>query len=146
MNAEIYIGVVHKDRDSDYGVSFPEVPTIVTAGSTLEEAAAMAHEALSAHLHWMDDDGELRPEPRGLDWVKALDDAEGAVAFLAVTAPPRPQRQVRINITIDPAVLDRIDRAAAAQGTSRSGFLSAAALAAMKPPGRAAKPRNKQTK
>ena len=146
MDAEIYIAVVHKDPDSDYGVSFPEVTTIVTAGSTLEEAAAMAHEALSAHLLWMDDDGDPRPERRGLDWVKAHEDAEDAVAFLAVPAPPRPQRQVRINITIDPAILDRIDRAASAQGTSRSGFLSAAALAAMKPPRRAGKPRGKRTK
>ena len=33
-----YIGLVHKDAGSDYGVSFPDRPGCVTAGATLEEA------------------------------------------------------------------------------------------------------------
>ena len=33
-----YIGLVHKDAGSDYGVSFPDLPGCVTAGATLEEA------------------------------------------------------------------------------------------------------------
>ncbi len=36
-----YIALIHKDPDSDYGVSFPDLPGVATAGSTLDEARAM---------------------------------------------------------------------------------------------------------
>ena len=36
-----YIAVLHKDKDSDYGVSFPDFPGCITAGSSLEEAKEM---------------------------------------------------------------------------------------------------------
>ena len=48
-----YIGLIHKDADSDYGVSFPDFPGAVTAGSTLDEARAMAEEALPFHIDGM---------------------------------------------------------------------------------------------
>ena len=42
-----YIAVIHKDADSDFGVSFPDLPGCITAGRTLDEACAMATEALA---------------------------------------------------------------------------------------------------
>ncbi len=36
-----YIAVIHKNPESDYGVSFPDFPGCVTVGSSLEEAKAM---------------------------------------------------------------------------------------------------------
>ena len=39
MNA--YIALIHKEPDSDFGVSFPDLPGCVTAGSTLDEARAV---------------------------------------------------------------------------------------------------------
>jgi predicted RNase H-like HicB family nuclease len=30
-----YIAYLHKDRDSDFGVSFPDFPGCITAGKTL---------------------------------------------------------------------------------------------------------------
>jgi predicted RNase H-like HicB family nuclease len=44
-----YVALIHKDPDSDYGVSFPDLPGCVSAGSTLDEAIALAHEALALH-------------------------------------------------------------------------------------------------
>jgi predicted RNase H-like HicB family nuclease len=41
-----YIAVIHKDADSDFGVSFPDLPGCITAGRTLDEARVMAAEAL----------------------------------------------------------------------------------------------------
>ena len=35
-----YIAILHKDKDSDYGVSFPDFPGCITAGSTLDEATS----------------------------------------------------------------------------------------------------------
>ena len=33
-----YIAILHKDQDSDFGVSFPDFPGCITAGSTLDDA------------------------------------------------------------------------------------------------------------
>ena len=53
-----YIALLHKEADSDYGVSFPDLPGCVTAGKTLDEARANAEEALALHLAGMAEDGE----------------------------------------------------------------------------------------
>jgi predicted RNase H-like HicB family nuclease len=42
-----YIALIHKDADSDFGMSFPDLPGCVTAGATLDEARDMAEEALA---------------------------------------------------------------------------------------------------
>ena len=41
-----YIALIHKDANSDYGVSFPDLAGCITAGVTLDEARGMASEAL----------------------------------------------------------------------------------------------------
>ncbi len=48
-----YIAYLHKDERSDYGVSFPDFPGCITAGSTLEEARKMAADALALHIAGM---------------------------------------------------------------------------------------------
>ena len=53
-----YIALIHKDADSDYGVSFPDLPGVVTVGSDLDEARRMATEALAFHLEGLAEDGE----------------------------------------------------------------------------------------
>ena len=45
-----YIAYLHKDSKSDYGVSFPDFPGCITAGSSLDEARRMAAEALAFHI------------------------------------------------------------------------------------------------
>ena len=52
-----FIALIHKDADSDYGVSFPDLPGVVSAGSTLEEARQMGAEALALHIEGMDAEG-----------------------------------------------------------------------------------------
>ena len=32
-----YIGMIHKDRDSCYGLSFPDLPGVFTAGDSIDE-------------------------------------------------------------------------------------------------------------
>jgi predicted RNase H-like HicB family nuclease len=39
-----YIALIHKDDDSCYGVSFPDLPGVVTAGDTIKEALRNAAE------------------------------------------------------------------------------------------------------
>jgi predicted RNase H-like HicB family nuclease len=66
-----YVALIHKGRDSDYGVSFPDFPGAITAGSTLEDARAMAEEALAFHIQGMIEDGDTIPEPSALETVMA---------------------------------------------------------------------------
>jgi predicted RNase H-like HicB family nuclease len=46
MDNPHYIALIHKDPDSSYGVSFPDVPGVITAGDTLQEALEMGAEVL----------------------------------------------------------------------------------------------------
>ena len=77
-----YIAYLHKDKNSDYGVSFPDFPGCITAGSTLEEARRMAVEALAFHVDGMREDGETIPQPSTLDELRNDPSMKGAVAFL----------------------------------------------------------------
>jgi predicted RNase H-like HicB family nuclease len=56
-----YIAYLHKDRNSDFGVSFPDFPGCITVGKTLEEARRKAAEALSFHVAGMLADNEKIP-------------------------------------------------------------------------------------
>jgi predicted RNase H-like HicB family nuclease len=66
-----YIALIHKDADSDFGVSFPDLPGCATAGTTLDEARDMAAEALALHLEGLAEDGAAIPEPSSLEAVMA---------------------------------------------------------------------------
>jgi predicted RNase H-like HicB family nuclease len=125
-----YIALIHKDPDSDYGVSFPDFPGLATAGRTLEEARAMAEEALTFHIEGMIEDGEAIPRPSTLDAVMADPVArDGVVTLISATPPTR--RAVRVNVTLPEDVLAEIDRYAENRGLTRSGFLAHAAKRAM---------------
>jgi len=121
-----YIAYLHKDRHSDYGVSFPDFPGCVTAGSTLEEARRMAAEALAFHIAGMREDGETIPEPSTLDDLRDDSAMKGAVAFLVAVAEP--EKTVRFNVTARESQLAEIDRRAAEAKLSRSAFLVRRAL------------------
>ena len=121
-----YIALIHKDADSDYGVSFPDLPGVATAGSTLDEARDMAAEALALHLEGLAEDGEAVPEPSSLEAVMSSPENRDGVAVL-IPAPGPAIKSIRVNITIPSDVLDEIDRRAEREGFTRSGFLTQAA-------------------
>lgn len=125
-----YIALIHKDADSDFGVSFPDLPGCVSAGATLDEARAMATEALALHLRGMAEDGETIPAPSSLEAIMADPENRDGVAVL-IPAPAQSTRSVRFNVTMPADVLGEIDRYAEEQGYTRSGFLAAAARKAM---------------
>jgi predicted RNase H-like HicB family nuclease len=89
-----YIAYLHKDRDSEFGVSFPDFPGCVTAGKTLEQARRMAAEALAMHIAGLIEDDEVVPAPSTLDDLKNGSDMKGAVAFLVSVEPHANSRKV----------------------------------------------------
>lgn len=67
-----YIALIHKDTDSCYGVSFPDVPGVFTAGDTIDEAMQQAAEVLEfAAEDWENPDGSrIFPPPRTIDALR----------------------------------------------------------------------------
>jgi predicted RNase H-like HicB family nuclease len=93
-----YIALVHKDSDTSYGVSFPDVPGCISAGDTFEEAIDSAAVALAGHLAVMEADGDAIPKARSLEELRAdtefVEDSGGAVVtFVAPRAGQRTTMQ-----------------------------------------------------
>jgi predicted RNase H-like HicB family nuclease len=126
-----YIGLIHKEAESDYGVSFPDFPGCVTAGRNLDEARTMAEEALALHIEGLTADGEAIPEASSLESVMNDPDNRNGVAILVKVASPV-AKTVRVNITLPDDVLNAIDHYAENHGLTRSGFLAKAAKESMK--------------
>lgn len=125
----VFIALLRKDPTSDFGVDFPDFPGCVTAGSTVDEAVAMAREALGGHIEAMQVAGYEIPAPSTLDAVLANRHNRKAVPILVpVDLPGKP---VRVNVIVPDRDLKAIDRYAKRHGMSRSGFLVAAARQAM---------------
>lgn len=121
-----YIGIIHKDTESDFGISFPDFPGCVSAGSTLDEVLRMGREALAGHISVLADDGEAIPEPSGMDAVMHDPDNRDGTPVL-IPAPQISARAVRVNITLPEPDLREIDHYAEDHGLTRSGFLLTAA-------------------
>ena len=77
-----YVAYLHKEKKSDYGVSFPDFPGCTTAGKTLEEARRNAAEVLALHIESMLEDGEDIPDASSLDNLSRDPALKDAVAFL----------------------------------------------------------------
>ena len=63
----IYSIVIHKDSESDYGVTVPDLPGCFSAGSTIEEAIENAKEAIECHIEGLRLDNEPIPTPSPIE-------------------------------------------------------------------------------
>lgn len=126
-----YIALIHKDSDSDYGVSFPDLPGLISVGSSLDEARAMASEALAFHLEGLAHEGDALPEPTSLETVMSDPANRDGVAVLIAAPSSGTPKVVRVNITVAEDLLNEIDQHAEAHGFTRSGFLVSAARRAI---------------
>lgn len=125
-----YIAFVHKEPDSCYGVSFPDLPGCTSAGDTLDEALANAVDALSGHIRFMAADGDEVPPPRSLEEVNndpALAQDRASAVVAAVPLLRDLGSTTRINISLDLGLLEAIDQQAKRRSQTRSAFLASAA-------------------
>jgi predicted RNase H-like HicB family nuclease len=123
-----YPVVIHKDADSDYGVTVPDLPGCFSAGKTLDEALLMAREAIELHLEGLIDGGRIVPEPKGIDAHRHKADYRGGTwAVVTVDTATLRVNAKRINITMPERVLDAVDDYARRTGDTRSGLLTRAA-------------------
>ena len=59
-----YFAIIHEDKGSAVGVVFPDLPGCFSAGDTLDEAVANAHEALRLYAEAECAAGRKLPQPR----------------------------------------------------------------------------------
>ena len=117
-----YIALLRKEKDTAFGVDFPDFPGCVTAGDTAEEARKLAVEALEFHIDGLLEDGEELPRPTSFDDIVEDPLNRDALAFLVGIKDRRPVYR-RVNVSLPQTVLDEIDRFTRTNHLSRSQFL-----------------------
>ena len=119
--------VIHKDKDTDFGVTVPDVAGCFSAGNTLEEAIDMAREAVECHLEGMLIDGEAIPVPSSIEIHQQNKDfSDGVWALVDIDLSKLSIKSKRVNITIPERLLNAVDHYAKRHGESRSGLLAQA--------------------
>ncbi len=128
-----YLAIVHKEDDSAYGVSFPDLPGCFSAADDFADILPNAAEAVEL---WFEDGEAI--EPRSLDAIRAeaAADLQAGAFLIAVPYVRRTGRQRRVNISLDTGTLDAIDTAAKAMSLTRSAFIAQAAANEIRGTGR----------
>lgn len=133
MAKVFYMGVIERGLNGSFGVYFPDLPGCVSAAESFEETVSGGQEALELHLEGMREDGLTIPDPSPVTAFDPDDypgsDVVRLVMFPVESAAPAAERDaaVRVNITMNPRLLNRIDAAAQANGLTRSGLLALSA-------------------
>jgi predicted RNase H-like HicB family nuclease len=124
-----YPAALHKDPDTAYGVTIPDLPGCFSAGDTIEEAITNATEAIECYIESLliDDDeipmpGKIENHLQDLDYVGAF------WALIPVDLSKLSGSTKRVNISMPERILGKIDAFAKDRGETRSGLLAAAAL------------------
>ena len=123
--------VIHKDEDSSYGVTVPDLPGCFSGGDTLDDAFGMAREAIVGHIETLLLDGQSVPAKRPMqEHQDKVDFAEGVWGLVDVNidALKLSGKSERVNISVPAHALAIIDEAATRAGESRSRFLVRTAL------------------
>jgi predicted RNase H-like HicB family nuclease len=124
-----YPVVIHKDIDSDYGVTVPDLPGCFSAGSTMDDALANAVEAIATHVEGLLLDGESIPGPNEIETHQGNPDYnDGIWAVVSVDLSRVSGSARRINVTIPERILSRVDDYVKETGDSRSSLMAAALL------------------
>lgn len=124
-----YPVVIHKDPDSDYGVTVPDIPGCFSAGETLDEALSEAVEAIECHLEGLLMDSEPIPAPQTMEYHQGNPDyRDGVWALAEIDIGRLSGKTKRVNITLPERVLNLMDRYASEHGDTRSGLITQAAI------------------
>lgn len=119
--------VIHKEDNSDYGVTVPDIPGCYTAGSSIEEAISMAQEAVECHIEGLLIDNEPVPSSSDIEILQTSSELRNGVwAIIEVDISKLSVKCKRINVTIPERLLNTVDQYAQKHGESRSGLLAQA--------------------
>ncbi len=121
--------VIHKDPQSDYSVTVPDLSGCYSAGSSIDEAMSMAKEAIECHIEGMLLDGEVIPSIAAIEDHKEIPEyKDGIWGIVEVDISKLSVKSKRINITIPGELLHAVDQYAKKHGETRSGLLAQAVV------------------
>jgi len=122
----VYIGIAHKDEDSDFGMYFPDLPGCYTAGSTMDELQSMALDALATHADALSETGKSLPAPSSVEAIRGdadvLSDLKDGAMLVQVPLLSRSKVKQRVEFQMDKNLVDAFDRRARALGLTRKAL------------------------
>lgn len=120
-----YWAIVHKDKESAYGVSFADIEGCFAASDTDEGLMQAAIEAVDLYL----EDVEEVPKPKALSEVREAyrEDLLQGAYLIQVPLIERDTQTTRVNLSLERGILRAIDGAAARVNLNRSAFVAMAA-------------------
>lgn len=125
------IAISKGDNEHAWGVEVPDIPGCFSAGDDLDDAIAMAREAIEGHFEILADDGAVIPHANKIT-VHAANPAYNDVtwALVDIDITRYLGKAQKLNITLPGYLLTRIDEYVLnhPEEKSRSGFLASAAL------------------
>jgi len=121
--------LIHKDKGSSYGVTVPDLPGCFSAGDTLDEAFAMAREAIECHIEGLLMDGDAIPDLRPIqNHLSNPDLAEGVWALIDVDISKLSGEPVSFTAEMPKPILAMTDEIAEREGDTRSALLTRAII------------------
>lgn len=101
-----YLIVIHKDPDSDYGVTVPDLPGCFSAGQTLDEAIANAKESIECHLEGLLLDRSIIPLSRPLsEHEQNIEYAEALWLLIPIQRNQTVERTAEVTFEIEPSLI-----------------------------------------
>ncbi|WP_296231544.1 type II toxin-antitoxin system HicB family antitoxin [uncultured Pseudomonas sp.] len=125
------IAILPGDEHHAWGVEVPDIPGCFSAGDDLDDALAMAREAIEGHLEILAEDGEPIPQANSLTHHARNPAFAGCTwAVVDIDVTKYMGKAEKLNITLPGHLINRIDEYVKnhPEQKSRSGFLAKAAL------------------
>lgn len=119
------------DEQHAWGVEVPDIPGCFSAGEDLDDAMAMAREAIEGHLEILAEDCSRIPVATPVSAHVSNPEYEGCIwALVDIDITRYLGKAEKLNITLPANLLNRIDEYVKhhPEQKSRSGFLASAAL------------------
>jgi predicted RNase H-like HicB family nuclease len=125
------IAILPGNDQHAWGVEVPDIPGCFSAGDDLDDAMAMAREAIEGHLEILAEDGSAIPIAQRVTVHAANPEFAGCTwAVVDIDVTKYMGKAEKLNITLPGHLLNRIDAYVRSHPDqkSRSGFLATAAL------------------
>ena len=121
MNAIVYVALAEASSTAGYAAHFPDLPECSASGPEPAELLANARAALLAELRARAERAEEWPVPTRVEQIQPKPSQFTLLVDVEVEDTP-----VRVNISIGEQLLKKLDAAAEAGGSTRSGFIAQA--------------------
>lgn len=126
----LYPIAIHKDENSVFGVTVPDIPGCFSYGDTIEDAIKNTHDAIVGHVDTMLELGlDLEIKTTDIENLKDDEDYTSAIwAYVDVDLSKMTKKPERFNVSWPSFVLSKVDAYINERHENRSGFLARAAL------------------